>query len=349
MFLRETWYVLGWIQDLDIAGGILGRVIAGDPIMVWRDDEGTLHAMEDRCPHRHAPLSLGRVEGATLKCMYHGMAFATNGQCISVPLMETPPDSRVRVYPVVERDDWIWVWIGSPENADKTMIPSAYGTSDPKRPMQFNTLEYSAHYQLLHDNLCDLSHVDFVHQTTLQPASGAQWSESTPRIQSADRAIRFERWFEGAQLPSDPGTRVDVWSTYEFAVPGIFVMYGARFPVGTAKRCGLTEPRGIAPIVENIEQQAVTPISESRTAYHYATGLVGSTDEITKQLSERMGVVMAAFLEDRVMIEAQQKIWDLTPDTQPKCFLPQDRGPFLMRKLMSKLIEKQQFEKNDMK
>lgn len=338
MFLRNSWYVFGWTKDLDEAKGLLGRVIIGEPIVVWRDAAGALHAMEDRCPHRHAPLSKGRVEGAILRCMYHGMAFGVDGRCVHVPLMTSVPEVGLRVYPVAVKNDWIWVWTGRPEAADEGLIPDAFGVSDPDSPMLAHSIEYAAHYQLIHDNLCDLSHVDFVHATTLQPVTGAHWSETAPRVLSRDRAIRFERWFENASTPHSPDGRADVWSTYDFAVPGIFIMRGARYPVGTAAACNWQEPVGIEPLSRNVEQQAVTPISATRTAYHFATGLVGNAQELTGRLQHRMDVVVAAFAEDREMIEAQQEIWNLTPADTPRLFLPQDKGPFLMRKMLQRLI-----------
>lgn len=341
MFLRNAWYVFDWSHQLQDGTRPLGRIIIGEPVVVWRDDEGLLHAMEDRCPHRHAPLSLGRVDGCTLKCMYHGMTFDGEGRCVGVPLAQSPPKVSLKVYPAAEKHGWIWVWMGDPAFGDKALIPDAFGIDDPGEPMKANSIEYDAHYQLIHDNLCDLSHVDFVHATTLQPASGAHWSKTSPRIRVEERSILFERWFVDAQLPGGDGETVDTWSTYHFVVPGIFVMRGARYPVGTAARCNGEEPRGFDPIVRNIEQQAVTPICDRRTAYHYATGLVGKTAEITRDLSTRMDVIMAAFTEDQQMIEAQQRIWSLTPSNTPKHFLPQDKGPFLMRQLMQKLIEKE--------
>lgn len=343
MFLENSWYVFGWSRDVEAGGKPVGRVVIGQPIVVWRSPSGdALHAAEDRCPHRHAPLSQGHVEEGGIRCSYHGMMFGNDGRCLHVPLLDTPPDVSIRTYPVVEKDSWIWVWTGDVEKADESLIPDAFGLDNPDEPMQAHSIEYDAHYQLIHDNLCDLSHVDYVHETTLRLATGAAWAQTAPRITSHKRSIRFERWFVNADLPGKPlEEKVDAWSAYDFVVPGIFIMRGARFPAGTAERCGMKEPVGIEPLTRNIEQQAVTPIDETRTAYHYATGLIGRTAEITKMLSERMGVVMAAFVEDKAMIEAQQKIWDRTDPSVQKHFLPQDKGPFLMRKLMEKLIREE--------
>jgi len=344
IFLENAWYVFGWASDLAEAGGIQGRVMLEQPIVVWRDGGGALHAMEDRCPHRHAPLSLGRVEGERLRCMYHGLTLDAAGICVEVPLLDNPPDVRVRCYPVEERFGWIWLWMGESALANPAFIPPAFGFDDPEAPMRHSSIEYDAHYQLVHDNLCDLSHVDFVHETTLKMATGADWSTTAPRIRSDDRGIAIERWFVGAGMPGEPDVRVDVWSAYRFYVPGVFIMNGARYAAGTAEACGGGEPVGHQPLMRNIEQQAVTPISLTRTAYHYATGLIGNTAKITARLAQRMDVVMAAFEEDRAMIEAQQLIWNLTPSDQAKLFLPQDKGPHMMRQLMRKLIAVEQGE-----
>jgi phenylpropionate dioxygenase-like ring-hydroxylating dioxygenase large terminal subunit len=342
MFLKNAWYVLGWSHDVAIGGKPLGRVIIGQPIVVWRDSGGLMQAAEDRCPHRHAPLSMGRVEGDRLTCMYHGMRFATDGRCVHMPLVQSAPDIRIRTYPVVESDDWIWIWPGDPARADPALIPKAHGINNPARPMRSNSIEYRTHYQLLHDNLCDLSHVDYVHENSLRPATGTQWAQTRPRITSHPRAIRFERWFEGADLPGAPGQRADSWIAYDFAVPGIFIMHGARYPVGTAAQCGHGAPHAdLVPLLENIEQQAVTPISEKHTAYHYATGLVGDSPEMTARLAQRMDVVMKTFEEDREIIAGQQAIIELTDPETPKFFAPQDRGLFLMRKLMDRLMREE--------
>jgi phenylpropionate dioxygenase-like ring-hydroxylating dioxygenase large terminal subunit len=345
MFLHNAWYVWGWNHEVSAGGPPLGRVIIGQPIVVWRDDAGQVHAAEDRCPHRHAALSQGRVENGGLVCMYHGMTFGSDGRCIRMPLMDKAPDVRLRTYPVIESDDWIWIWPGDPAKADPALVPGAFGINNPDQPMSSNSIEYDANYRLLHDNLCDLSHVDYVHAQTLRVASGAYWAQSKPRITSHPRKVRIERWFEQADMPGAPGQTVDSWIAYDFHVPGIFIMHGARYPLGTAARCNYGPPSSdIVPLIQNIEQQAVTPVSERRTAYHYATGLIGDSPEMTTRLAQRMDVVMAAFEEDRVMIEAQQAIHDLTDPAVPMLFVPQDQGPFLMRKLMDRLIREEREE-----
>lgn len=342
MFLRGSWYVFGWSDEVAEVEVPVGRVMLGEPVLVWRTPEGDLVAMQNRCPHRHAPLAMGRVEGGVLQCMYHGMRFDPAGRCVAVPGMDSPPDAGVRTFPVAEKDDWIWVWMGAAEAADAGLIPDAYGLRDPMRPMRHGRIDYDAHYQLVHDNLCDLSHLDFVHETTLRPATGAFWSQSAPRVTTHERGIRIQRWFEGAELPARPGQRTDTWSDYRFVVPGVFIMRSMRFPPGTAAACGHGDPAGRTPLSENIEQQAVTPISATRTSYFFATGLVNRPGTHALDIDSRMDVVRAAFEEDRRIIEAQQRIRDLTPDDEKMVFLPQDKGPFLMRQLMARLIKAEQ-------
>ncbi|MXO60669.1 Rieske 2Fe-2S domain-containing protein [Altererythrobacter salegens] len=339
MFVQNSWYVFGWSHEVAEPKGLLGRVIIGQPIVVWRDGEGVLHAMEDRCPHRHAPMSRGKVHGDTIRCMYHGMTFSTRGECVDMPLVQPAPDCRLRTYPVTERDDWIWVWTGEPGGEAAIEVPRAIGINAPGRPMMASQIEYDAHYQLLHDNLCDLSHVDFVHRESLKRATGADWAETAPRITHRDRGLRFERWFEEAELPGKPELKVDTWIEIDFTFPGIFVMQGERHAAGTAAACNRQRPLGIEPLMRNFEQQAVTPVGANRTAYFYATGLSGNTSETDAHVTRRMAVVNAAFEEDRQMIEAQQQIWNLTSADHTKHFLPQDKGPFLMRKLVDKLLK----------
>ena len=95
---RNVWYMAGWDDDLG-PGALLPMTILGEPLVLFRTASG-IAAFEDRCPHRAAPLSRGRCEGDTVRCLYHGARFAADGSCVEIPGQDTiPPQLRVRTYP----------------------------------------------------------------------------------------------------------------------------------------------------------------------------------------------------------------------------------------------------------
>ena len=176
-FVRNLWYVAAWSHEVPRRRPRSARTLIGEPIALYRRRDGTVVALEDRCPHRHAPLSLGRIEGDDLRCMYHGLRFGSDGVCVEVPgSTRVPPRLAARSFPVVERSSWIWVWPGDPAKADPALVPEAFGLDNPDWVMRASAMDYEADYQLLNDNLCDLSHLDFVHETTLGGSTGAKWS-----------------------------------------------------------------------------------------------------------------------------------------------------------------------------
>ena len=332
-FLRDCWYVAAWARDLGEAP--LGVRVIDEPLALYRTREGIVCAVEDRCPHRWAPLSMGRVEGELLRCMYHGLCFDTGGKCVSAPAMTTPPDARVRTYPVEVKDSWLLVWMGDPAKADPALIPQAFGIDDPRWTMAADQIDYEANYMLLNDNLCDLSHVDFVHETTLASLSGIGWADSVPRVIQRERGIRIERWLTAKPMSPNNPTLVDNWSVYDYSAPGIFVMENSSFPHGMAERCGMKPPTE-EPMTYRIEQQAVTPISDRKTRYFYASGFDHRIP--ASLLGGAFEVVNAAFAEDRAMIEAQQRIWDETSGDHAMSFVAHDKAPAMFRRTMARLM-----------
>src|SRR6185369_412886 len=130
-YLRDAWYVAAWSQELE-EGKPLAVSVLGEPVVLWRSADD-IHALEDRCVHRLAPLSLGRCEGHRLRCMYHGFLYGTDGVVQEIPGQPViPPTARVRAYPVVDRHSWIWVWMGDPARADASLIPPAVGFDEPE-------------------------------------------------------------------------------------------------------------------------------------------------------------------------------------------------------------------------
>ena len=121
-FVRNCWYVAGWEDEIS-SDGVFERTLLGDSIVFYRATDGRLVALDNRCCHRGAPLHMGHREGDSLRCPYHGMLFNAEGQCTEIPGQEIIPQRAcVRSYPVVARDELIWIWMGDPAKADPDKI-----------------------------------------------------------------------------------------------------------------------------------------------------------------------------------------------------------------------------------
>src|SRR2546430_527577 len=117
MFLKNAWYVASTSKEL-ADRRIVGRKLLNDRIVIFRTQGGQVSAVLDRCIHRHAPLSLGKVVGETIECGYHGARFNADGRCVHIPGQTTiAAKAKVRAYPVIERYGFIWVWMGDAQHA----------------------------------------------------------------------------------------------------------------------------------------------------------------------------------------------------------------------------------------
>ena len=153
MFVGDAWYVAAWSDEIR-AEAPFGRRICGQPLVLFRDANGSVSALYDRCCHRGAPLSAGNVLPRGLQCAYHGLVFRGDGQCIEIPGQRLiPPKVRVRHYPVVEKDQFIWVWMGEPSRADASLIFDYPFHNDPKWPHRHGMCHVKSSYLVLADNL----------------------------------------------------------------------------------------------------------------------------------------------------------------------------------------------------
>jgi len=162
---EERFVVAGWSTEFE-TGKLHARTI-NQPLVFMRKEDGTLIGMTDRCPHRWAPLSMGRIESGTLRCMYHGVRFGADGRCVEVPGQEKIPSAlKVRTFAVIERHKWAWIWMGEANKADPALIPDVSLLDREGMHMSYGQLDYEANYNLINDNLLDLSHIGFVHAKT---------------------------------------------------------------------------------------------------------------------------------------------------------------------------------------
>jgi len=346
LYFRNCWYVAAWCHEID-ADRLFPIRIINEPVLIYRKADGALTAIADQCCHRHMPLSSGRREGDDVRCMYHGLKFSAEGRCIEVPTMklagaDVPQHFRVQSYPVAERHDWVWVWMGDPGTADPDLIPATTGPDDPDWFMHKGHLDYDANYLLINDNLTDLGHIAYTHRNSFAGGrSDAYFNQ--PHVQIIDRGIRITRWNTDAPRRAYQKSDAEVFDqymTYDFLVPGVLMMYQGMYPAGSAEACDFRAVQDdMEPDTASFTSQAVTPMTDRSSRYFFAWGPRMSEHEQNSQIVEGMwALAQKAFMEDKLTIEAQQKNVDLQTGA-PLVSIADDRGPNMFRKVLDKLID----------
>jgi phenylpropionate dioxygenase-like ring-hydroxylating dioxygenase large terminal subunit len=342
MYVRNCWYVAAWDYELK-AGELISRTVLGEPIVFYRAQDGGLVALADRCCHRFAPLSLGRIEGDDLRCMYHGLKFDRAGRCIEIPGQDMIPQTAcVKTYPALQAHSWIWVWMGDPAKADPALIPPAVGLDHPDWTLRSGHLDYEANYLLINDNLTDFTHLSYVHANSFGATEA--FARTRPTVERLERGVRIWRWLSDG-LREDAPTRVhrrgegDNWQSYDFLAPGVLLMHTVVCPFGTAERFGQRPPdlSQVEVISENFTSQAVTPTSERASRYFFSWG--PRSGEGSDAMAEAMmQLALMAFGEDKTMIEAQQRVIDMGPE-QKEVLTSADVGPMQMRAALQRLVK----------
>ncbi len=338
MFIRNAWYVGAW--DHEVGRDMLRRIVLNEPIVFFRRDDGVPVALEDRCCHRQAQLSLGKLTGNIVECPYHGLQFDTSGACVKVPSQDRIPSSaRVKAYPVVERNHWIWIWMGDPAEADAALIEDFHWMDDPDWRFGGSSLHVEANYLLVVENLLDTTHLPFLHPDSLGTDAFARSEFEVGR--EGDR-IKVTRWL--MDKPPAPfhqrmggfadGVHVDRWQIATFAPPCFVKLDVGSAIAGTGARQG---DRGKGINMYNLN--AITPETEKSAHYFWAQAYNFKLDQAWISDLVR-SLVTKAFLQDMVMIRAQQQNMDLGPS--PAVNLGQDKAWVAMRQIVDRLATEEQ-------
>jgi phenylpropionate dioxygenase-like ring-hydroxylating dioxygenase large terminal subunit len=312
--LLNVWYVAAWSHELQ-RGTLLARTIVGEPLVLWRTADGKVAALEDRCVHRHAPLSRGRLEGDALCCGYHGLKFAPDGHCIEVPGMEAPPVAAcVRRFPVVEHRRWVMVWMGDPAGAEVNLLPDNFSCDSTDWAYRPGYVHYETPTELIADNLLDFSHLSYVHAVTFGGGDDAI-ARIRPQVERLPNGVRVRRDVPGVPLPAHHRLLwrhdglVDRWLHYDFLLPGTLLMHSGAQPAVMSP--DEAERRGAG--VRFHSCQSLTP--ETATSSHYFFMEAHRADRGDVGVTEALypGVV-AAFEEDRATILAQWRNLHRAPE-----------------------------------
>jgi phenylpropionate dioxygenase-like ring-hydroxylating dioxygenase large terminal subunit len=306
MFVLNTWYIAAWSKE--ITDRPFGRRICNEPVVIFRDKQGHIGALEDRCCHRGAPLSLGKIVDQGLECGYHGLVHDCSGRCVHIPGQDKIPEkARVRSYPVVEKDEFIWIWMGDPALADESKIIDYPYHNDYKNwPHKHGFYHIKASYLLMVDNLMDLTHLGYVHGGTIggNPLTHVEAKMVTTRT---DTGLKYVRWMLGSTPPPTYSKavtfkgKVDRWQEFEFIAPSNIRQWSGAVDVGQGAFEGGNRTGGFSLRIFH----GVTPESDKTCFYFYSTcnGYRQDDPAATEQLFSE---IAAAFLEDKEICEAQQ-------------------------------------------
>jgi phenylpropionate dioxygenase-like ring-hydroxylating dioxygenase large terminal subunit len=335
VFLRNAWYVAAWGSEL--TRELMPLRILGERIVLYRTDAGHPVALEDACPHRKLPLSMGRLKGDEIECGYHGLVFDSAGQCTRIPGANRIPRSVcVRSYPAVSRYGLVWIWMGDSALADSSHIfPVEHWDDLVWDKNQGGTMLVDCNYLYVTDNLLDPSHVSWVHRTSF---AGSACEEDPVEVTESAQGVIASRWMYNTevapfyrQLITFDG-RCDRLQHYEVRFPSHAIIKAVFVPAGKGGKDRPLHERALIMDSYNF----MTPIDGDRTRYFWfqmRNCFVGD-ESVSKSMDNG---VRAAFEEDRIVLAAVHR--GFANQVTRNIDLAIDRAPITFRRRLSRLID----------
>ncbi len=335
MYVRNAWYVAGWASEF---GDALKRVtVLEEHLVMYRVDADTVVALEDRCPHRLMPLSQGKRIGNDIQCGYHGMTFNCEGTCVRVPGQDNVPSSAyVTKYPVRQKNNIVFVWMGESDKADEALIFDMPEFNAPTYHVhQGDALHLQANYLNVAENLVDPAHVSFVHPTTLGNAA----SENVPvHVDTQGEVLVAWRWIRDSepvgffQKFGGFSGNVDRWHYYYLHLPSIAVI---DFGSAAVEQQLAEEEREQG--VRIFALHFLTPVNKHYTIDRWMHIRNAALND--EQASEQMDAMFRiAFDEDKAILEAIEQQEQL-PQKRKPIRLAIDKGPTVYRRRIRDLAE----------
>ena len=338
-FLHNTWYVAALATEVD-AQKLFARKLLDISVLIYRKADGTAVAMQDRCPHRFAPLHLGKRVGDEVQCPYHALRFNADGQCTHSPHGDgtVPARACVKTFPLVERYGFLWIWMGDALRADATMIPRYELLENPlPTAVGYGYMHMPANYELIVDNVMDLSHVDHVHGPLLNTAG--KLSPQKPPVTEDESSVQV-RW-EWQQHPPigllapflpDATAPAEQFVQVRWTAPSnMFLTVGA-------VQGSRDYDRGVI----SWDYHLLTPETARSTHYFFGSLRNFLVEDAGLNQAKLEGMIATFKAEDEPLIAAVQAemgdadFWSLKP-----ALLSSDPAPVKARRRLQKLIDEE--------
>ncbi|WP_084645275.1 aromatic ring-hydroxylating dioxygenase subunit alpha [Oceanobacter kriegii] len=330
----DMWYVAAHSKELKDQP--VARTLLNEAVVLFRKGDGQVAAVEDRCCHRHLPLSNGIIEDQGIRCGYHGLLFDEAGQCLEIPgQAKVPRKARVHAYHVREQNHLVWIWFGSEVDSAPNCEPPVYPVhDDPQYVFDGDVYHYDAPYQLIHDNLLDLSHLGYVHLKTIG-GNAKLHMNAEMKVESDERSVHVVRHMPNSDAPPTYleaypfKGKIDRWQEILFKPSHLEIWTGAvdhgTDDISDPNRGGF-HMRGF---------HGITP--ETSTSAHYfwtmATNPTQNVEEIKAKVVEQTELT---FDEDKVVIEAQYANMKRFAGT-PMIDIHVDVGPNRARRIIEQM------------
>lgn len=341
MFLKNEWYMAAWASELTDAP--VARVIANESLVLFRDRTGKVGVLRDQCCHRGVELSPGRIVDGGIECPYHGMVYDCSGQCVHIPVQDKiPSKAKVRYFPAVEKDAIVWIWMGNPEQADYTrIIDYPWHGADPKWPHKEGYLHLQCGYEMLIDNIMDLTHLPFIHKKTIGGNPAKEHTAATMSVERTDRGVSFTRWQRNSTPPPTytrainfPG-KIDRWVHENLVIPCTIIQWTGGVDVAQQAPEGGSREGGFSMRV----MHGIVPETDKTCHYFYSVSNGANQDPTTTQIM--FNEVTPTLMEDIAVCESQQKMWDKYPNTQLVDLRSDEARSIYRRKLAEMLAAEQ--------
>ncbi|EZP71096.1 putative iron-sulfur protein [Sphingomonas paucimobilis] len=334
--VRNCWYVAAFSEE--VGRDPLARTILDEPVALYRKENGDAVAVGGRCPHRHFPLGKSCLRGDDIVCGYHGIAFDANGRCVDIPSQNNIPRTYgIPAYPLVEHGVWLFIWMGDPERADPSQLPGleeigASGGGMLTRP--FFVEQVAGRYQLLNDNLLDLTHLAHLHASTI---GSPEMSTVEETLEKRPAHLRSHRHMKNTPAPPVlaanglySGT-VDQIAGMDFYLPFLHAGIGDAF-------YPLDHPdHGGEPILRTRLFHAVTPETKKSCTYFFA---MASTDHgILDQMKDYLKPVIG---EDKFATEEIEKMLAVVGENPRELLIRTDRTAVEGRRMLQAMMDAEQ-------
>lgn len=332
MFLTNCWYALGWSEEF--VSQPLERIICGVKLVLFRRADHSVATLSGVCPHRFASLARGKLlDSGNLQCPYHGLEFDSTGRCVHNPHGALPSSVRLRSYITVERYGLAWLWWGKSEEANPALIPDFQCLLDPRYRTIHGSIVTHGNYELVTDNLMDLSHVGFLHAGGL---GGDSIQRGKHEVFQSGTTVQSNRWCPNAPAPpvwkalmNNYDKNVDHWLDMRWDAPASMLLDVGVAPVGSDRRDGITQWGA----------HVLTPQDENSTLYFWASARDFALDSEETDRQIRLAIEWAFGHEDKPMIEdVQRNMGARTFEEMKPLLLPFDKGSVFARRMLADLI-----------